>query len=139
MTHVDSLVSVMFLTYYHWLQMIFLVYKFWYFQNFSILLYTTHFSPILPTFPPDFSYIFHIMWVSVEWEVCLYQSYYSWFSFLAESLGLLVYSYLFIWFQSSVSPMKNEKRKQFVSVEILGGPTKFLLRGDLAIKGGPKF
>ena len=33
--------------------------------------------------------------------------------------------------------MKNEKRKQSVSVEILGGPTKFLLRGDLTIKGGP--
>ena len=35
--------------------------------------------------------------------------------------------------------MKNEKRKQSVSVEILGGPTKFLLRGDLTIKGDLNF
>ena len=33
--------------------------------------------------------------------------------------------------------MKNEIINQFVCVEILGGPTEFLLRGYLTIKGGP--
>ena len=88
----------------------------------------THFSPILPIFPLATGFPFflnsRIFTLGVEWEVYLYQSYYSWFSFLAESLGLLVYSYLFIWFQSSVSPMKKEKRKQSVRVEILGGTYK---------------